>query len=139
MIDISRVQEKSKQLGIMVCVVCLVMGLTALSAFAEGSTSNKETASSSKKDNGLSNENLHKQITDLDGQIQKLRKQSIELQEKTRAKLQAQLDTLKKQRDTLVPRIEKLRDNSETAWRDIKDNIQKAIEDLKTSVDSMGK
>ncbi len=87
----------------------------------------------------FSTENLNKQITDLETQIQKLRDQSIELQEKTRAKLQAQLDNFKKQQDTLIPRIEQLRDNSETAWQDIKENIQKAIEDLKLSVDSMKK
>ncbi len=87
----------------------------------------------------LSTENLNKQITDLETQIQKLRDQSIELQEKTRAKLQAQLDNFKKQQDTLIPRIEQLRDNSESAWQDIKENIQKAIEDLKLSVDSMKK
>jgi uncharacterized protein YoxC len=75
----------------------------------------------------------------LDGEIQKLREQSLELQEKTRAKLQAQLEGFKQQRDTLIPRIEKLRDNSETAWQDIKENIQKAIEDLKASVETMEK
>jgi len=85
----------------------------------------------------LSTDSLNKQITDLDAQIQKLREQSLELQEKTRAKLQAQLESLKKQQDTLIPRIEKLRDNSETAWQDIKENIQKAIEDLKLSADSI--
>lgn len=87
----------------------------------------------------FSTENLNKQITDLETQIQKLRDQSLELQEKTRAKLQSQLDNFKKQQDTLIPRIEQLRDNSETAWQDIKENIQKAIEDLKLSVDSMKK
>ena len=46
---------------------------------------------------------------------------------------------MKTQRDTLIPRIEKLRDNSENAWQDIKENIQRAIEDLKASVDSMKK
>ena len=73
----------------------------------------------------------------LDGQIQKLREKSLQLQEKTRAKLQAQLEHFKKERDTLVPRIEKLRDNSELAWQDIKENIQKVIEDLNTSVDTI--
>ena len=63
----------------------------------------------------------------------------MELQEKTRAKLQAHLEGLKQQRENLIPRIEKLRDNSETAWQDIKGNIQKAIEDLKASVDTMEK
>jgi predicted RNase H-like nuclease (RuvC/YqgF family) len=87
----------------------------------------------------FSTENLNKQINDLDAQIQKLRDQSSELQEKTRAKLQAQLEMLKKQQDTLIPRIEKLRTNSETAWEEIKENIQKAIEDLKNSVDAMNK
>lgn len=84
-------------------------------------------------------ENLHEQIDDLEVQIQKLREQSIELQEKTRLKLKAQIEYLQKQRDSLVPRIEKLRDNSETAWQDIKENIQKAIEELKKSADVMEK
>ncbi|MGD9851434.1 MAG: hypothetical protein AB7T38_09210 [Nitrospirales bacterium] len=84
-------------------------------------------------------ENLHDQIDDLEVQIQKLREQSIELQEKTRLKLKAQIEYLQKQRDSLVPRIEKLRDNSETAWQDIKENIQKAIEELKKSADVMEK
>lgn len=86
-----------------------------------------------------STENLHEQIDDLEVQIQKLREQSIELQEKTRLKLKAQIEYLQKQRDSLVPRIEKLRDNSETAWQDIKENIQKAIEELKKSADVMEK
>jgi uncharacterized coiled-coil DUF342 family protein len=106
---------------------------------AEGGTTPKGPAASSQKDTSLSTDNLQKQINDLDGQIQKLREQSLELQEKTRAKLQAHLDGLKQQRDNLIPRIEKLRDNSETAWQDIKGNIQKAIEDLKASVDTMEK
>ena len=84
-------------------------------------------------------ENLHEQINDLESQIQKLRAQSLELQEKTRLKLRAQIDLLQKQRDSLVPRIERLRDNSENAWQDIKENIQKAIEELKRSVDVMEK
>lgn len=84
-------------------------------------------------------ENLHEQIDDLEVQIQKLREQSIELQEKTRLKLKAQIEYLQKQRDSLVPRIEKLRDTSETAWQDIKENIQKAIEELKKSADVMEK
>ncbi|MEC4682006.1 MAG: hypothetical protein VST67_15085, partial [Nitrospirota bacterium] len=82
---------------------------------------------------------LQKQITALDSQIKKLREQSLALQEKTRATLQAQLDILKREQDTLIPRIEKLRDTSERAWQDIKEKIQKAIEDLKASVSTMGK
>jgi TolA-binding protein len=129
----------SRQLGFALCFAFLWIGFTVVPAVAEGEASKQGAASSSSKDGGLSSENLQKQITDLDGQIQKLRAQSLELQEKTRAKLQEQLDNFKQQRDTLIPRIEKLRDNSETAWQDIKDNIQKAIEDLKTSVDTMEK
>jgi len=63
----------------------------------------------------------------------------LALQEKTRATLQAQLDILKREQDTLIPRIEKLRDTSERAWQDIKEKIQKAIEDLKASVSTMEK
>ena len=121
------------------CLACLWIGLTVAPVVAEGGASKQEAASPTPKDGGLSSENLQKQITDLDGQIQKLREQSLALQEKTREKLQTQLDNFKQQRDTLIPRIEKLRDNSETAWQDIKENIQKAIEDLKTSVDTMEK
>jgi TolA-binding protein len=117
---------------------CLGLGLGVLPSGADGGAEKKVAASSPQKDK-LSNENLQKQIGDLDVQIQKLREQSLELQEKTRAKLQMQLDGLKQQRDTLLPRIEKLRDSSEAAWQDVKENIQKTIEDLKASVDAMEK
>ncbi len=111
--------------------ICLGLGVGIAPALADG-TDAKNTAEQG-------TDNLAKQITDLDGQIQKLREQSLALQEKTKAKLQQQLEILKKQRDTLVPRIEKLRDNSELAWQDIKQNIQKAIEDLKSSVETIEK
>lgn len=117
---------------------CLFLGSGVSFVSAEDQSSKKSGPVAAGGDE-FSTENLNKQITDLETQIQKLRDQSIELQEKTRAKLQAQLDTFKKQQDTLIPRIERLRDNSETAWQDIKENIQKAIEDLKLSVDSMKK
>lgn len=132
-------RKLSRQLGFVLCFVCLWIGLTVVPAAAEGGASKKEAASAPQKNGELSSDNLQKQITDLDGQIQKLREQSLALQEKTRAKLQEQLDNFKQQRDTLIPRIEKLRDNSETAWQDIKENIQKAIEDLKSSVDTIKK
>lgn len=132
-------RKLSRQVGLVCSFAFLWIGFTVVPAVAEGGETKQGAASSSSKDGGLSSDNLQKQITDLDGQIQKLRAQSLELQEKTRAKLQEQLDSFKQQRDTLIPRIEKLRDNSETAWQDIKDNIQKAIEDLKTSVDTLDK
>ncbi len=129
----------NSRLSLGLCLACLWIGTTVAPVAAEGGASKQETTSPTPKDGVLSSENLQKQITDLDGQIQKLREQSLALQEKTREKLQTQLDNFKQQRDTLIPRIEKLRDNSETAWQDIKENIQKAIEDLKTSVDTMEK
>lgn len=132
-------QTIGKSFGVGLLFGCLWLGLSVVSVGAEGGTTPKNSATSSQKDTGLSTDNLQKQISDLDGQIQKLREQSLELQEKTRAKLQAQLEGFKQQRDTLIPRIEKLRDNSETAWQDIKENIQKAIEDLKASVETMEK
>ncbi len=119
-------------------IACLLMGIGVTFVSAEDSAVKKPGPVAPGGDD-FSTENLNKQITDLETQIQKLRDQSIELQGKTRAKLQAQLDNFKKQQDTLIPRIEQLRDNSETAWQDIKENIQKAIEDLKLSVDSMKK
>ena len=136
---ISGTRRMSRQLGIGLCFVCLCIGLTVFPVAAQGGTSKKGAPSTPQKDSGLSTDNLQKQITDLDRQIQKLREQSLALQEKTRTKLQAQLEGFKQQRDTLIPRVEKLRDNSETAWQDIKENIQKAIEDLKTSVETMEK
>ena len=132
-------QSINSRLSFGLCLACLWIGLTVAPVSAEGDASKKGAAAASKKDSDLSTDNLQNQISALDGQIQKLREQSLALQEKTRAKLQDQLDGLKQQRDTLIPRIEKLRDNSETAWQDIKENIQKAIEDLKTSVDTMEK
>ena len=126
-------------LGFALCLACLWVGLMIVPAFAEEKVSKKGEPSTAQKGTGLSTDNLQKQIGELEGQIQKLREQSLALQEKTRAKLQAHIDGLKQQRDTLIPRIEKLRDNSETAWQDIKENIQNAIEDLKTSVDTMEK
>lgn len=122
-------------MGLIVCSLFIGTGV-ALGA-AEGALSNKAPRPTAAGGDDLSNDSLNEQITDLDAQIQKLRKQSLELQEKTRAKLQAQLEILKKQQDTLIPRIEKLQDNSETAWQDFKENIQKTIEDLKLAADSM--
>ena len=116
--------------------LCLFLGL-AVPNVESGEKSSSGKAGTSSTDN--STENLHHQIDDLEAQIQKLREQSLELQEKTRLRLKAQIDLLQKQRDSLVPRIERLRDNSETAWQDIKENIQKAIEELKQSVDVMEK
>jgi len=132
-------QTMGRQFGIGLFFGFLWLGLSVVPVAAEGKATPKGSAGSSQKDTSLSTDNLQKQINDLDGQIQKLREQSLELQQKTRAKLQAQLNGLKQQRDTLLPRVEKLRDNSETAWQDIKENIQKAIEDLKASVDKMEK
>ena len=126
-----------QRIGIGILCACLWLGILVVTVAAEGAASQKGSASISQKGNGLSTDNLQKQITDLDGQIQKLREQSLALQEKTRAKLQAQLDGLKQQRDTLIPRIERLQDNSQRAWEDIKVNIQKTIEDLKTSVQTI--
>ena len=125
-------------LGMGWIMACLFLG-SGVSLGSAEDRAGKKTGSVAAGADEFSTENLNKQITDLDTQIQKLRDQSIELQEKTRAKLQAQLENFKKQQDTLIPRIEQLRDNSETAWQDIKENIQKAIEDLKLSVDSMKK
>jgi len=129
----------SRPFGIGLVIACLWLGPAVIPAAAEGEASKKGSAATSEKSSVLSTDNLQKQITDLDGQIQKLREQSLALQEKTQAKLQSQLDILKQERDTLIPRIEKLRDNSERAWQDIKENIQKAIEDLKASVETMEK
>ena len=134
---VSRTMRSPFSIGFM--IACLWLGLAVIPAVAEGEASKKGSTATSEKSSVLSTDNLQKQITDLDGQIKKLREQSLALQEKTRAKLQSQLDILKQQRDTLIPRIEKLRDNSERAWQDIKENIQKAIEDLKASVDTMDK
>lgn len=123
----------------------LIFGISTLCfllAFEPFLAQSAEPPSSGQTDPSQSDattENLHEQINDLESQIQKLRAQSLELQEKTRLKLRAQIDLLQKQRDSLVPRIERLRDNSETAWQDIKENIQKAIEELKRSVDVMEK
>ncbi|HNP27682.1 MAG TPA: hypothetical protein PKK23_01470 [Nitrospirales bacterium] len=120
-------------------IACLVLGTGVVCSSAEGTAGKKVPGSGPAGGEEFSTDNLNKQITDLENQIQKLRDQSLELQERTRAKLQAQLDNFKKQQETLIPRIEQLRDNSETAWQDIKENIQQAIEDLKLSVDSMKK
>ena len=130
-------QNKSALLGFLVFLVCLWLNVGVIPVAAESAATKKSSTASTQEDMGLSTDTLQEQITDLDGQIQKLREKSLQLQEKTRAKLQAQLEHFKKERDTLVPRIEKLRDNSELAWQDIKENIQKVIEDLNTSVDTI--
>ncbi len=130
-------QSMSTPLGLAVFLACLWLSVVVVPVVAEDRATQKSPAASSQADTGLSTGTLQQQITDLDGQIQRLREKSLELQEKTRAKLQAQLEQFKKERDNLVPRIEKLRDNSELAWQDIKENIQKVIEDLNTSVDTI--
>jgi TolA-binding protein len=126
-------------MGILIALVAfsLVCGVSLVGA--EGASGNRASGPTTEGKDDLSTESLNKQINDLDAQIKKLRDQSLELQQKTQAKLQIQLENFKKQQDTLIPRIEMLRDNSETAWQDIKENIQKAIEDLKLSVESMKK
>ena len=124
-------QKLMSQCVVGLLAACLWLSFGIAPTLAEGGDA--------KNNSDQGTDNLAKQITDLDGQIQKLREQSLALQEKTKAKLQEQLEVLKKQRDTLVPRIEKLRDNSEMAWQDIKENIQRAIQDLKTSVETIEK
>ncbi len=128
-----------RQCGLGLCLVCVWLGLGLVPAMAEDKVATKGSAATSENNSILSTDNLQKQISDLDGQIQKLREQSLALQEKTRAKLQSHLEMLRRERDILLPRIEKLRDNSARAWQDVKENIQKAIEDLKASVDTMEK
>jgi predicted RNase H-like nuclease (RuvC/YqgF family) len=124
-------------MGLLGAYLFIVIGVSL--AGAESVSGHKDPGPTAVGKEDASTDSLNKQINDLDAQIQKLRDQSLELQEKTRAKLQAQLENLKKQQDTLIPRIERLRDDSETAWQEIKENIQKAIEDLKLSVDTMKK
>ncbi len=121
------------------CLMCVWLSLGLVPAMAEDKVATTGSAATSENNSILSTDSLQKQISDLDGQIQKLREQSLALQERTRAKLQSQLDILKRERDTLLPRIEKLRDNSARAWEDVKENIQRAIEDLKASVGTMEK
>ncbi len=130
-------QNMSTPLALGVFVVCFWLSVVVIPVAAEDGATKKSSDASSQGVTGLTTDTLQEQITDLDGQIQRLREKSLELQEKTRAKLQAQLEQFKKERDNLVPRIEKLRDNSELAWQDIKENIQKVIEDLNTSVDTI--
>jgi len=129
----------SRPVGIGLVIACLWLGLAVIPAAAEGEANKKGSAATAEKSSDLSTDTLQKQITALDGQIKNLREQSLALQEKTRATLQAQLDILKREQDTLIPRIEKLRDASERAWQDIKEKIQKAIEDLKASVSTIEK
>ena len=117
----------------------LWLGVVVIPAAAEGEGSQKGSAAASGGNGDFSTNHLKEQIMSLDGQIKRLREQSLALQEQTRAKFQSQLDILKQQQDALTPRIEIMRDHSERAWEDIKDNIQQAIEDLKTSVDTMDK
>jgi septal ring factor EnvC (AmiA/AmiB activator) len=138
-VSLQKTRGAPLRVGMGLLVASLLLGTGVALVSAEGASNNKALGTTTVGGDDLSTDSLNKQINDLDAQIQKLRDQSLELQEKTRAKLQAQLENLKKQQDTLIPRIEKLRDNSETAWQDIKENIQKAIEDLKLSVDSMKK
>ncbi|PJA78156.1 MAG: hypothetical protein CO149_05565 [Nitrospirae bacterium CG_4_9_14_3_um_filter_51_5] len=136
---LQKIRDGAYMLGMGWIVACLSLGTGVSSVSAEGTAGKNIPGPTSAGGDEFSTDNLNKQITDLETQIQKLRDQSLELQEKTRAKLQGQLDNFKKQQDILIPRIEQLRDNSEMAWQDIKENIQKAIEDLKLSVDSMKK
>ncbi len=127
----------SQAFGVGVFSVCLWLGLGVIPAVAEGEASQEGSVATSGETSAFSIDHLKDQITNLDSQIQKLREQSLALQEKTREKLQSQLDILKQQQDALLPRIEIFRDDSERAWLDIKENIQKAIEDLKASVEAM--
>lgn len=138
-ISLQKTRDATLRVGMGLIVASLLIGTGFSLVGAEDAPGKKASVPTAAGKDDLSTESLNKQINDLDSQIQKLRDQSLELQEKTRAKLQAQLDHFKKQQDTLIPRIEKLRDDSETAWQDIKGNIQKAVEDLKLSIDSMKK
>jgi peptidoglycan hydrolase CwlO-like protein len=101
-------QTMGRPFGIGLLFAFLWIGLSVVPVAAEGETTPKGSAVSSKKNTSLSTDNLQKQINDLDGQIQNLREKSLELQQKTRAKLQAQLDGLKQQRDTLRKTFKKL-------------------------------
>ncbi|MEC4681071.1 MAG: hypothetical protein VST67_10285, partial [Nitrospirota bacterium] len=94
----------SRPFGIGLVMACLWLGLAVIPAAAEGEASKKGSAAIAEKSSASSTDKLQKQITALDSQIKKLREQSLALQEKTRATLQAQLDILKREQDTLIPR-----------------------------------
>ena len=70
---VSTNQKISKQLALGLCLACFWLGLTVLPVAAEGEAKKKASASSSQKDSELSTDNLQKQITDLDAQVEPVR------------------------------------------------------------------
>ena len=136
--------------SVAVLLFLIAWGILPVSSFAESSNANNSVVPESQqavvqaKDFAREQkqeleDHLRKELNDLDGQIEQLRSQTQEIQEKAKDKIQEKLEALKEQKKSLLPRIENLRDSSEQAWKEMKEGIVKAVDNLKQSVDRASK
>ena len=68
-------QKMNRQFVVRLCIACVWLALGVVPSAAESGESKKGSASTSQKNSDLSTDNLQKEISDLDSQIQKLREQ----------------------------------------------------------------
>ena len=137
-----------RSVGVLLCL--LIWGIAPVFSFAESSNANNSVVPESQQAvvqaKDFANEqkqeledHLRKELEELDGQIEQLRSQTQEIQEKAKDKIQEKLEALKEQKKSILPRIENLRDSSEQAWKEMKEGIVKAVDNLKESVDRASK
>ncbi|RMH31569.1 MAG: hypothetical protein D6690_15600 [Nitrospirae bacterium] len=81
-------------------------------------------------------EQLQGQIEKLEREIERLRQEASSLQDDdVRLKLEPQLEILQAQKEAIILRLNKIREGSGEAWKELKQGLLNALEDLKQSIE----
>jgi flagellar motility protein MotE (MotC chaperone) len=78
-------------------------------------------------------EKIEAQLKELDREIANLKERAVKQSKATRKDLDQSLTELEVKREVLRVKLEKLRNESEAAWKDMKPGIEAAMDDLEAA------
>jgi uncharacterized coiled-coil DUF342 family protein len=80
-------------------------------------------------------EKMKAQIDDWNGKLQQWEQEVDKAQSGAKAQYQAQIDTMRRQRDEAIKRLDEMRSASEAAWKDLSLGFENAWKSLADSFD----